>query len=823
RQDLKKNNKRHPVRYVNGYWRMAYGAIHGLPTSKADIEKLQIGIFPEDGNPNEEVLLETVKVEKVLLKESVLKFKESDSNKTFTSELLNFPGAMVIGIKGSATNLKKFDKHYQKKPSAFLLLDKNATETKYYLEVKKDQLLVKYRSNDTLLHGADGLKEASVNYITETLEQIESWERLNNLQNEKSKIKKALEIIFVDESDEENPVETKDSIVTFDYPKKGEDKDEDGDLINLYYTIKARNTSSKKLYVALLHLNASFGINTFFPCGEFPPNSEVITLDNEHGLHIENENWNEVTDVFKIIVSTAPFDDYQFQQEAFERGVIEKSPGGKSTRGVSSRKKSETDWCTHSITVNTIRKGQTISNNDITFKKEKIKIKAHSSFTADVAFAPAKSGTRSVHPIAALSDIFNDEDYGLLNLSNEKSRSVQDKTIIELSGITNDKALKKNPLEIEVNQKLSEDEHLMPVSFDGEFIIPFGQVSKKEDGTSTIKIDKLPTSKDVNRKRSLTRAAWFCLLKVTGFRNKAFRLRVAQMNRKNKLVRNRAGINSKVASAKKILIIIHGIIGETNCVAENLLFLVDKDDDKKYDLMLTYDYENLNEPIEKIAEEFNKRLEELDLKPGQKQIDIVAHSMGGLVSRYMIEHIRKGDGLINRLIMLGTPNGGSPFGSIPEYLSILHKLTATAINFSKPFLKSAVSHLQALEKFTSFFKDGKLLLVTLDQMNPDSKFVKALFKNKKPNTKYYIIAGDITAYKSTADARFARFAEKVLLKIGDGMNQDLPNDIAVSVDQILDVPPKFKAKKYTTVGHHLNYFHYDVEGMEVLVRILMED
>ena len=89
--------------------------------------------------------------------------------------------------------------------------------------------------------------------------------------------------------------------------------------------------------------------------------------------------------------------------------------------------------------------------------------------------------------------------------------------------------------------------------------------------------------------------------------------------------------------------------------------------------------------------------------------------------------------------------------------------------------------------------------------------------------KYYIIAGDITAYTPTVDARVARFAEKVLLKIGDGMNSDLPNDIAVSVDQILDVPPKFKAKKYTTVGHHLNYFHYDVEGMEVLVRILLED
>lgn len=823
-QNKRKNAKRHAVQCINGSWRMDYGAIHGLPTNAKDIAKLEIALYSNTGNGNVEELLETVKVEKVLLKESILSVAESDQEKTFFGEIQNFPGAMMVAVSGAAANVKKFEKEYQKKPSPFLLLDSTARDSKYQLEVKKDKLLVTLNATGDLLHGVKGVTADATKYITETLEQIETWERLDKLENEKTKIKKAIEVSFLDESDEDNPVESTGSgemNITFDYPKKGEDRDDDGDLINLYYTIKARNTSGKKLYLTLLHLNASFGISTFFSCGEIPPKSDWIILDNDHGLHIENENWNEVTDVFKIIVSTEPFDDHKFQQDAFERGLIEKNPSSFLSRGVGGRKKSESDWCTHTIRVNSIRKTQSVGNNDITFKKEKIKIKAHPTFKADVAFAPAKSGTRSVHPVAALAEAFNEEDFGLLNLAPANTRSAQDKTIIELSGITNEKVLKKNPLEIEITQKLAPDEQLVPVTYDGEFILPFGNVIKEDDGSSTIRISKLPVSKDKRRKRSVTKAIWFCLLKVTGFRNKAFRLRLAQMNRKGKLVRNRAGINSKVAKAEKILIVVHGIIGDTKGMAESLQFMVDPQDDKKYDLMLSYDYENLNEPIEKIAEEFNKRLEAFDLKVGEKQIDIIAHSMGGLVSRYMIENLRNGDGLINSLVMLGTPNGGSPFGSIPEYISIFRTLSTVAINFGKPFLKPILIYLKALEKFNSTLKTGGFVLVTLDQMNGESKFVKALFKNEKPKTKYFVIAGDITKYTPENGGRLARFSEKMLLKIGDGMNRDLPNDIAVSVDQILDIPPKFKAKEHTVVGHHLNYFHDNVEAMKVLREILL--
>jgi pimeloyl-ACP methyl ester carboxylesterase len=54
---------------------------------------------------------------------------------------------------------------------------------------------------------------------------------------------------------------------------------------------------------------------------------------------------------------------------------------------------------------------------------------------------------------------------------------------------------------------------------------------------------------------------------------------------------------------------------------------------------------------------------------GAERVDIVAHSMGGLVARYYIDRLMTGQD-VDRLIMLGTPNGGSPCADLPARLGI---------------------------------------------------------------------------------------------------------------------------------------------------------
>lgn len=54
---------------------------------------------------------------------------------------------------------------------------------------------------------------------------------------------------------------------------------------------------------------------------------------------------------------------------------------------------------------------------------------------------------------------------------------------------------------------------------------------------------------------------------------------------------------------------------------------------------------------------------------GAEHVDIVAHSMGGLVARYYIDHLMA-ERDVARLVMLGTPNGGSACASLPAALGI---------------------------------------------------------------------------------------------------------------------------------------------------------
>ena len=54
---------------------------------------------------------------------------------------------------------------------------------------------------------------------------------------------------------------------------------------------------------------------------------------------------------------------------------------------------------------------------------------------------------------------------------------------------------------------------------------------------------------------------------------------------------------------------------------------------------------------------------------GAEYVDLVAHSMGGLVARYYIDHLM-GERDVARLVMLGTPNEGSDCANLPAALGI---------------------------------------------------------------------------------------------------------------------------------------------------------
>ncbi|MEL7163195.1 MAG: hypothetical protein AAFN92_20725, partial [Bacteroidota bacterium] len=141
---------------------------------------------------------------------------------------------------------------------------------------------------------------------------------------------------------------------------------------------------------------------------------------------------------------------------------------------------------------------------------------------------------------------------------------------------------------------------------------------------------------------------------------------------------------------RPIALFIHGIIGDTTASAGILREAKLPDGTplyESYEVVLTYDYENLNTPILSTSGLLRDDLARVGLDGSNgKTLHVYAHSMGGLVSRGFIE-LKGGDKVVSTLIQFGTPNGGSPFGTVAEWITPFLSRGLAAGAAAHPYLR----------------------------------------------------------------------------------------------------------------------------------------
>ncbi|MFF3862034.1 esterase/lipase family protein [Streptomyces sp. NPDC002209] len=72
----------------------------------------------------------------------------------------------------------------------------------------------------------------------------------------------------------------------------------------------------------------------------------------------------------------------------------------------------------------------------------------------------------------------------------------------------------------------------------------------------------------------------------------------------------------------------------------------------------TYNYSPFTRDLRVTARHLARRVEELCERSGQEQVDLVGHSLGGLVGRYYVQRLG-GEARVRTLVTLGTPHSGT--------------------------------------------------------------------------------------------------------------------------------------------------------------------
>jgi len=160
-----------------------------------------------------------------------------------------------------------------------------------------------------------------------------------------------------------------------------------------------------------------------------------------------------------------------------------------------------------------------------------------------------------------------------------------------------------------------------------------------------------------------------------------------------------------------------------------------------------------NEDIKEYAADLAYMIDRIKSSKKNSKVNIIAHSMGGLVSRWYIEQMDRGKN-INKLIMLGTPNHGSIYLPLiirvmKGYDKILKKIDNSIISLNELSYKIIDKTKKGSEKRKEKLKEKLKILIDRQkmdnlgkagiQMTPDSVFLTTLGYKGKPN--YYLVIG----------------------------------------------------------------------------------
>lgn len=844
----------HPPYFTVSYnsdrdWVIDGGAVHGIPQPSGD-ETTLLALFPFDTpldrlHQLSEAIAEAQVIEVMpqLSRVRISGMENLAPETTFKAVITSLPlPPKGILLQGEETGIELARTTLQKSPSLYIREVSNSEQAEFKLLARNQQYLITRPADDRpLVAQIQGYTTATALQAIQRLEHLARWTNIAELSSPAtSRIQPdAVRMII-----EREGGELQDSQIRLEY------RQENGKSREPSFKLKLKNTSQEALYCALLDLTDSYAVTAALLDGGgvwLQPGEEAWALGGQPIYPTVPEKlWQrgitEIKDILKLIVSTAEFDATLLEQEELDlpsratptprrgKGTLNRLMNRVQSRDLRAKPESEEvcdDWVTSQIVITTVRPQATTAipkgGENISLGYG-VQLRSHSSLNAKARLTTVTQSTRDLGN-CTLPPILRADREGIEPFQFTNSRGTDPGlSALELSQVEDASVVTpEDPLKLVVDTPLKPNEQLLSVGYDGEFFLPLGRGYSISKGQTEIVLERLPEPV-AEGNRSLGGSIRIFFQKITtqklGLDFAYPLLAVADVSPDETVnyTSESDRVKARVAQAKRIVLYIHGIIGDTQSMVASVQRAKLTD---LYDLVLTFDYENLNTSIEENARLLKQRLEAVGLGADSgKDLHIVAHSMGGLVSRWFIER-EGGDRLVKHLIMLGTPNAGSPWSTVQDWaitaLSIgLNNLST--ITWPVPVLGMLV---KAIDKTVDIVEK---IDISLDQMHPESEFLKNLAANPDPGIPYTIIAGNTSIVPAALlqerdrnSSPIERLMQKLFDKVVSLPFFGQPNDIAVTVTSIKSVSQaRSPQPQIQEVGcDHLVYFS-DREGLTAL-------
>jgi hypothetical protein len=848
-------------------WVVDAGAVHGW-LAPAGGEAIALAVFPagataaqlaEPGVSIGRAVVTAVRSDVSQIEISGV--PDLDPNATYKVVVTGWPLArMPIRLEGDATALGLVRAALVKAnptggPSLYVVESASGVDVAFRLVARDDQYIIARPADDRpIVAEIDGYTAASAALVVQRLEHIARWRATVNLTNPGTAIPTGALDIAVERVTQPsaNPLDfgneprevcpsDRELRVEYAYVERAWRKPV------LYFRVT--NHSPQVLYCALLALSSRFAIDAMETVGHDkavrldPDASALFRLRFSVPDELFGTGVTELRDTLKLIASSAEFDATLLEQTRLDmpkakgeakdtvRGLGRSTPLSRLMRKVQTREADSgdgdegfDDWTTAQVTVATVRPRDAApvpQSGPGTRLLAGVTLEAHPALGARARLTSVPQTTRDLGHLA-LPAVLRSDPAAVRPFEFLASRGADPGlAVLELTEVADHTVVTRDaPLRIRAAVPLSPGEHVLAVGYDGEYYLPLG--SGVADGNETvISLDALPapvTAGTRDLKGAIRIMFQKLLSKPLDLPYNYPHLTAVEVDDAGALryIPDRVEIARRVGAAKRVLLYVHGWSGDSRGMAASAaLAMVDgvrlRD---RYDVILAFDYESLHTRIDDTARELGAKLAEVGLGPDHgKTLHVVAHSMGGLVSRWFVEH-EGGSAVVGHLTLLGTPNGGLPWPKLQEWASTALALALngmTAVAWPAQVLTTLMALIEKVD-------------VTVDQMEGDSPFFTALKTGADPHVPYALVAGNTSTIPESLRGPHgvaglldrldrARLVHKVTALAFLGQ----PNDIAAAVASIHDVddrrdPPPLKLE---VACDHVSYFFHEA-GLNAL-------